>query len=342
MDDVLDVISKGWLYARCDAQCIGHRAGRRCAPAARAAAPALTRLDAASARSTAPSRPSASSGRLRRPWGPAAQSAATPGRGCAARSLRARSSWAVPPGWTPCPRPLRVRPALRAGLPGVAALRVAGGALPPIGLTAAGAACSPVGSLRPTAPPGRFRSRWGASRNRGCGWTPCPGSSASPCRRPLPLAGPGRASTLLSPAESKPSIQEPRGAAIAGKFCSPISPKSLVHFNIAVTQMRHIGQHHRSHGYYTQRGDEAISEASLEMVESNVMTDQITVDLYKSLSIIWPAAQCQERMCKVFLPALRAVCFAQLRWLKRRACQPRMPARQPFLRAGFWEDTKRT
>ena len=43
------------------------------------------------------------------------------------------------PGWTPCPRPLRVRPALRAGLPGVAALRVTGGASPPIALLGAGA-----------------------------------------------------------------------------------------------------------------------------------------------------------------------------------------------------------
>lgn len=78
-----------------------------------------------------PSRPSASSGRLRRPRGPAAQSAATPPGGCTSVRLRRPFAWPAAHRWTRCPRALRARPARCAGPAGVAALRSAGGCSSP-------------------------------------------------------------------------------------------------------------------------------------------------------------------------------------------------------------------
>ena len=122
----------------------------------------------------------------------------------------------------------------------------------------------------------------------------------------------------------------------------PDLPEIARRIQHSVSICHHVSEHNRSCARYAQRGDEGGCESNSGAVESNVMSDQITVDLNESLSIIWPAAQCQERICKVFLPGFRVVFFAQRRWLRHHACRPRMPARQPFLRAGFWAGTQRT
>lgn len=99
------------------------------------------------------------------------------------RKARQPASEAAPRGWTPRPRALRARLARSASPTQVAALRVAGGASPPIHLTAPWGACSAGAPLRWTAPPDPSAARWGGRTSGGCGWTPCPTRPAAPVGR---------------------------------------------------------------------------------------------------------------------------------------------------------------
>jgi len=166
------------------------------AHAPRAAAPGVARLDASPGRLDAPSRPLASSARLRRARG-------------APREARLPAVGASPPGPLRAPagmafgcgldartfRASRVTLAAREPAAGSRA-SLGAGASPPRTLSPAGAGCSAVATPRVLAPPDPSWSRWGASQLGGCGWTPCPTTSASPMRR-SPEQAPSRSSMIF-------------------------------------------------------------------------------------------------------------------------------------------------